>query len=456
MPLPRTAFFAFSIAMAACAGACSGGSGNLFNSSGSASGTGAGSTESSGTLASTGGSSGGTGGTLSGPAGSTTVASTTAASTTAASSGSTSSGSTTYPAPFPPPPQVITFGGAVLSSPKIYPVFFSNDDDTSLIASLTAFSQGIGSTPYWTAATSEYGVGPATGEPAIMLTEPAPATIDDNTIQTWLAQEFATNPAFPTPDANTLIVLYYPTGTTITLEGDTSCQTFGGYHNGATVGQQSVAYAVVPRCDTTLETATSAGSHELVEASTDPNPMNNAAYLQVDDADIYWELILGGGEVGDMCAQFQGVFTEFPPFDYTVQRIWSNKAALAGHDPCVPQPAGEVYFNAAPVMNDTTMLMGAEVRAVTIPVGQSLTIPVELFSDGPMAAWTVGAVDPAMMLGSADQLLDFTWDKTTGQNGDVLQLTIKVLQAGPGNIELFYITSQNASQLNVWFGSVGN
>ncbi len=446
------------------AGACGGGKGIQFAASGSggSSETGGGSTTSPSTVVSV-----GSGGTTGQGGASTTTASTGAAATTTASATSTtaasssSSGSTTYPAPFPAPPQRVTCGGPVLANPKIYPVFF-HGDVAATVASLTDFSQKVGSTAYWTATTSEYGVGAATGEPAIMLAESAPGTIDDTAIQTWLATKFAGSFGFPTPDDDTLIILYYPAGTTITLEGSQSCQTFGGYHNGATVGGgQNIAYAVVPRCDATVTTATSAASHELIEASTDPYPMMNPAYAQVDDADSYWEVLLGGGEIGDMCAQFPGVFVEPPGLAYTVQRTWSNKAAKEGHDPCVPQPAGEVYFNAAPVMTDTAPLTSGggttQVTAVTIPVGQSRTIPVDLFSDGPTSAWTVTAIDPAPQLTNPPEtLLGFSFDKTTGQNGDVLQLTINVLKAGPGNVELFYLKSTQGSQSAVWFGIVGN
>jgi hypothetical protein len=357
-----------------------------------------------------------------------------------------------YPAPFPAPPQVVDSGGPVLSAPQIYPVFFSNDDPAT-VASLADFSLNIGSTAYWTATTSEYGVGPATGGPAIQLSQAAPGMIDDSQIQTWIAQQVAAS-VFPTPNMNTMLVLYYPTGTTITLQGATSCQTFGGYHNSATVNGQQVAYAVVPRCGN-LDQTTGDASHEMIEAATDPFPMVNPAYAQVDEGDLIWQLIVGGGEVGDMCAQFPSAFTKFPPFNYTVQRTWSNKAALAGHDPCQPELPGEVYFSAAPVLPDmvATSIQGQNVmlKAVHIPVGGSRTIDLDLYSDGPVAPWTVSAT-------GAGNNLNLSLNTTTGKNGDVLQLTIKVLSAGQGNIEAFIIKSTSTSQPQHgdWFGVVGN
>jgi hypothetical protein len=464
MQARRAAFLVFSMAAATGAWAC-GGKGNLFATSGAGSGGGgSGSStqstgsQSTGTLSTVG--SGGAGGQGSG---STTVSGTATSTGTGTASSTGSTGSSGYPASFPPPPQVVSGGGPVLAHPKLYPVFFQGDDPT-LVASLTDFTQKVGATPYWTATTSEYGVGAATGEPAIQLAEAAPGTIDDTAIQTWLAQKFAAGAPFPAPDDDTLMVLYYPSGTTITLQGATSCQTFGGYHNSATVGGQQVAYAVLPRCGATmgtvLDTVTSAASHELIEGSTDPNPETNPAYVQVDEEDFYWQLLFQGGEVGDMCAQLPNVFTTFPPFPYVVQRTWSNLSAQAGRDPCVPELPGEVYVNAAPVMSDMATLsvqgQTVMVKSVQIPVGQSRTIPVDLFSEGPVSApWTVQGVDPAPMLGSP-QLLDLSVTPSTGENGDVAMVTIKVLQAGPGNVELFYLTSTQGSQQGIWVGLVSN
>ncbi len=382
--------------------------------------------------------------------------------TVGATTGASSSGSSTYPAHFPKPPQVITFNGPVLANPEVYPVFFSQDaTNTAFVSALTDFTQNITASAYFAAATAEYGVGPGTGGPVIQLAEAAPATIDDSAIQTWLAAKFAAGAPFPKAGPNTLIVLYYPAGTTITLEGSSSCSTFGGYHNGTVVGGgQEIAYAVVPRCDSTVDTATGAGSHEVIEASTDPYPMDNPAYAQVDDADIYWQLLLGGGEVGDMCAQFPNVFTTFPPFNYVVQRTWSNAAANAGRDPCQPELPGEVYAGAAPVLPDMSPLntggQPVNVRSITIPVGQTKSIPVDVFSEGPTSGpFTFTAVDPAPMLGSP-QLLDLTVTPSTGVNGDVAMVTIDVLQAGPGNVELFYVTAVQGSSQAIWFGTVGN
>ncbi len=295
----------------------------------------------------------GTGGTM---VAATTVATTssTVASSTAASS--TSGGPWTMEASFPPPPQVQSYGGNVLSAPNIYGILFSSDD-ASTAASLADFTSKIGSTTYWTGAVSEYGVGPATAQ-IITVTDTPQASMQDSDVQSWLVSKFGTDPSFPTaPGPNDVYIIYYPAGVTITLQGMASCSTFGGYHDETSFNGQPVAYAVLPRCSypgaTDSEVATGSASHELIEAATDPYPMSNPAYTIPDYADIFLVDALGGGEIGDMCAQNPQAFTTFPGFPYVVQRVWSNTQAAAGHDPCQPEPQGEVYYNAAPVFTST-------------------------------------------------------------------------------------------------------
>jgi hypothetical protein len=362
----------------------------------------------------------------------------------------------------------------VLLNPRIVPVFFSNDDPT-IKTQIKDFVSKIGATNYWKAVTTEYdGVGPATATAPVELTEAAPATIADSAIQTWLAGKLnADDPAWPKADDNTVYALHYPSTTTITSQsffGATqSCQEFGGYHSDLALDARHsnlpVAYAVIPRCAnfgglTGIDAVTGAESHELVEAATDPYPMSQPAYGQLDDDHAYWMFILGGGEVGDMCAQDPRAFTKFPELSYTVQRIWSNMSATAGHDPCVPPlPANEVYFNSVPELNDSiTIGAGGQsftMKGVQIPVGQTKTVTLDLFSDASTAGpWSIKVIDAASFMG-AQPTLQMTLDKSTGQNGDKVHLTIKVLRASMFNAGVFFITSKLGAQESFWLGLVG-
>jgi len=369
--------------------------------------------------------------------------------------------------PHSAPPQVVDTGGAVLAAPVLVPVFFSNDDATQ-VGQLADFLSKVGATQYWAAGTAEYGVGAATATPSVMLTETATGTLDDSAIQTWLAGKLnANDPTLPAATTNTIYVINYPAGVTITLGGQQSCQSFGAYHSDLAldVAHQGmyVSYAVIPRCPgsaglNVMQSATAATSHELMEAATDPYPNHDPAFATVDTDHRYWSRTLGGGEVGDMCAQDRTSYTKFAELDFTVQRSWSNAAALAGHDPCVPALPGKFYFNSVPVFTDviTAGPMGMfMVPGAHVPVGTSKTIDLQLFSDGDVGApWTVDVADLAQ---PNPPHYTFALDKTTGQNGDTLHLTITTLVASTRGTATFVITSTlKGTGTHEWFGFIGD
>jgi len=430
------------------------------------------------TFAQTGGS-GGSGGGSGGADTTTTTTSSSVATTTSTGTGGTvdhGAPSDVYPAPHAPPPQAVSYGGPILAAPRIVPVFFSNEDPT-LRAQLEDFSSKIGATAFWAANTAEYGVGPATAVPPIELAETATGTIDDTDIQLWLAGKFESeDPAFPTmPYGDLIVTLHYPIDVTITF-GDggggviKSCESFGGYHNSITLdaahGNARVAYAVMPHCDpfgplTGINAATVTETHELIEAATDPYPLEETAYGGIDDDHIYWMSFLGGGEIGDMCTRLPGVFFKFDELPYTVQRSWSNKSANAGHDPCVPALPGVPYFNAAPVQNDTVTatVFGTQidVKGVSIPVGATRAIEIDLFSDADTGGpFTVDVQDIGYVFGdeTADLYLDL--DRSSGVNGEKIYLNVTVNAAGQNNMEMLLITSTLGETQNYWLAIIGN
>ena len=370
-----------------------------------------------------------------------------------------------YPATHPALPTVANLGGPVAATPLFVPILFPNDGFEQQIGDFIA---KVGASSYWKGNVAEYGVGPATmGVPVHFPTTPtflAPSsTADDSALQAWLTQEIASG-ALPAYTPGTIYILFTPDGTSITLQGGTSCTEFGGYHNEVSVTSvQQAPSAVVPRCAsygglTGMDVISGSASHELIEAATDPFPQTKPAYAQVDDKDIGWMILLGGGEIGDMCAQNVDAFFQPPDLAYTVQRTWSNKAALASADPCIPAPTGLVYFNAAPVMPDkiplnigkTVMVQGAK-----IALGKSLTIPVDLFSDDPMGSWQVTATDGASLQGAPPQL-SFKLNKALGQNGAQLMLTITVDQVGQYGVETFALASQTRTNVNLWIGLISS
>jgi hypothetical protein len=57
---------------------------------------------------------------------------------------------------------------------------------------------------------------------------------------------------------------------------------------------------------------------------------------------------------------------------------------------------------------------------------------------------------------SSQGALQFTWDKNTGQNGDILHLTITSVKATTSGTARFNVTSTNAQNVrHTWYGLVG-
>lgn len=375
-----------------------------------------------------------------------------------------------YPAFTPALPQVTSVGGPVLTHAKVVPVFFPGD---AWQPKITGFLGKYIPSSHWAEMVGEYGVGAATVSTEVVLADAAPKAIDDTEIQTWLRGQLdGTHVEWPAPDDSTLFVLFYPTTTSITLSGSASCKAFGGYHGDAAMpSTQKVAYAVIPRCSaSSFSPLTNTLSHELVEAATDPYPNLLPAYAQLDEAHMSWMLSSSGGEVGDMCEYDPRAPYAVPDLGGAViQRSWSNLQAKAYHDPCVPQLSGATYFNAVPVLPDVVPVVIPDlpglgplagrtlsVEGVKIPKGESRTIAVNLFSDGPTGGpWRVEAVDTLFERGLGATTLTFAWDATEGQNGQTLHLTITAVGKSFLGASAFQILSTKGDQRFSWTGTVG-
>jgi hypothetical protein len=393
--------------------------------------------------------------------------------------------STVYPAPHPPLPTLTNQNsGAVLTSPRVYLIFYpSYPYETDL----ETFAQKIGASGYWPATTSEYGVGDIAYAGTIALTgQTPPATITSTAIESWVEGEIQSG-AFGAPDPQAIYTVVYPQSTIITQPNPVStlfgtvqsCVAFGGYHDNAVVtpadggAPQNYAYAVIPTCSTNVQDLTAVISHEWVEASTDPFLTSTGAFMisggpqsafyTVDTGHTIWAA-LGGGEAGDLCEpEAPDVYTTPTDLGYLVQRTWSNASAVKSHDPCVPSIAG-AFFDSAPVLPEmvtfTSSLTGSITsQGVTIPVGSSKTLEVDLFSDGDTGgAWSVQADDVLYKYYGSYGIpnsLAFSWDRSTGVNGEKLHLTITVTQASLiGNGHAFMITSSLNGRVSVWPGLI--
>jgi hypothetical protein len=343
-----------------------------------------------------------------------------------------------------PLPQVMKQGGAVLKNPRLVPVFFADDP---LADDLERFVGSVGCTDYWRAAVNEYGVGDALPGTSVRLSEPSPAHLSDAQIESWLIAEL-TRPAprLEEPTNDSIYVLFYGEATMVEQGGGTSCQEYGGYHSSVTLPDgRTIAYAVVPRCgpgfgfgSTVLDTATAAASHEIIEASTDPAPFDDPAYAYVDDAHGPWMYVFGG-ETSDLCAQSTDAFYTPPGYEFMVQRSWSNRAARSG-DPCVPARDDAKFFTAAPNLPSVLEIEpGLSGRGVVVPKGTSKTIDVDLYDEESAGGdIDVEVMDYSDALGSAGSS-SYTLDRSSGNGGETLHLTISTPSTASSSAELFLV-----------------
>jgi len=363
-----------------------------------------------------------------------------------------------------PPPVLVSAGGPVLTAPRTQPIFWSTD--AAIQAKIEDFDAKLGEYDYWGIATAEYGVGYIHGLPSIVTSDPVPTTND--ALVAWLAQKLDgthTAEGWPaTVDPQTIYSVFLPPGAVLHDPSGDSCQAYGAFHDEAMGAHgESIVYALMPRCNyggAPIDDLTASYSHELIEAATDPLVETDLAYGD-PDPDNYVMGYTPGAETGDYCEYLDSAYIRME--GYVVQRTWSNKASLAGHDPCVPAPKDSAYIAAVPMyiaqapIDDVYTGAKLMTRGAPVAVGQSTTLEVQLISDEPTQPFTVAAQD------ISGGELAFSWDATTGKNGDVLHLTVTRKKAGslPGSEFMLQAsegtgTTASKAAVSQWWGYIGN
>lgn len=328
-------------------------------------------------------------------------------------------GSSFAEAPHGPLPTVTYYGGPVMMNPLIVTFTFK---DTPSAAALNAYGAGITSTPWFADVTKDYCVpdgGPCIGggTPGISVaiptnadatyvdtgdTSPPDAGLGGTDLNIFMNQQIAAAVAagtIPAPTANTLYAFYFPPTTTIQAFGP-SCQGWGAYHSAQLYsdGTTPVVYAIMPDCSSgdpvaDLQGVEIAASHEIAEAVTDPASNGtttwymdqwggpDAGITQAEYRNDPW-LTQYYGEIGDNCESIPLQTWPLDDAGTVAQRIWSTSAASVGHNPCVPVPTGEAYYNAS---TDKVLYVAS--------VGDTFTVDVSAFSDTARSSWRLDAVD---------------------------------------------------------------
>ena len=221
------------------------------------------------------------------------------------------------------PPKLLYYGGPVLANVKTYSIMWGGSVDSTTQKQIGGFlSATVNSTymdwlkEYNTTIKSVDGrqgtnqkLGRGTYVKQITIT-PANTSVklDDKDIQAEIEKQIDSG-ALPKPDGNTLFMIYFPPGISITIDTMASCMAFCAYHEGF-VSQKygNIFYGVMPdqggACSlgcgfspTPFDSLTEVSSHELIEATTDPfpTPKDKPAYPQA------WNTT-DGNEIGDLCA----------------------------------------------------------------------------------------------------------------------------------------------------------
>jgi hypothetical protein len=412
--------------------------------------------------------------------------------------------STTYPAFTPDIGQIVYNAGYVMTTPVIVPITWDVDPWQG---KFDTFAGTVGATTYFHKTTSEYNVMAAIASPPVHIRGAAPQQLGDSDLQNMVTanagvvvgvgeagagddagaggaggdagvEEGGAGVSWPAATENTIYAFFLPPGTSLNLasgkgpSGDACSQGIGGYHDQVTVGRVTTSYAVVPSCNfgqlTVFDWSTIAMSHEIIEASTDPDPQDKFFGWDGFDPDHFafdWFQQFQGSEVADACeffptSDYQEIETS-PVFDFYVQRTWSNLSAIAGHNPCVPLAPGP-YFNVTPMnlkyvsVTLPPSLTGSNLpeitttRGVRILPGDTGTIELGFYSDARTGGdWTVTGVDETDGTESSADHLSVSIDRPSGQNGQKAYATVTVMSAGSMNAELLVFHSTLYGVTNV-------
>ncbi len=260
-------------------------------------------------------------------------------------------------------PLLSYYGGPILQSPVIVPVFWNGNVNPATIAGKPQFYADVTRSPYWAwlreydtvgiTSGTEQAILPGTATPGVVLTPllcPAsstgPCSLTDDQLKDELTRQIGLG-TLPAPvldctgNNQTIYMVDFPSN--VSLGGPQgsglSCKQFCGYHNTGTYGPNNVplVYAALmdyfegacasgcgPNADP-FDNETAAASHELAEAATDTD-------IGLDIADGYAYPAGWGdndnncGEIGDICDSGGSDATiTVEGRTHMVQLLWSNQ-----------------------------------------------------------------------------------------------------------------------------------
>lgn len=236
------------------------------------------------------------------------------------------------------------YGGPVISNVRVITVFWGPNVNSQIQKDIGSFYTAIVNSTHmdWLSQYGTYrpavdgragtnqsiGRGSYAGEFTITPLNPK-KVLGDEEIQAELEFQISQN-VLPLADSNSLYMIYFPAGVTISIEGMKSCEAFCAYHEGFNSQVHgNVYYGVMPdltsggcqfgcgSSSSVFDSATAVSSHELIEAVTDPfpTPGDKPAYPQA------WNTS-NGSEIADLCPASATVKSSTRSF--VISKEWDN------------------------------------------------------------------------------------------------------------------------------------
>ena len=335
--------------------------------------------------------------------------------------------------PGSPLPQLETRGGPVMAHPQIVPIVFGDTADPPQTFPVD-YSRWLVTSTWLTVVGADYGVGQGSVLGAVQRPDRAPDAITDAQIVDLLFAGLADG-TLPRPadgDLGSVLYMFWFSPRTVITGGSLqSCVDFGGYHDSARRNGLEVAYAVIANCGGNSNEIVA--SHELIEAATDPFPGNHPGYQLTDHASPWLAL---GQEVADLCERGDGTQL-WSDGSHVAQRSWSNAAAAAGRDPCIPGAANP-YFN-----------MQSGIKSVPrIPPGGHQSIPLTSWLTDALKefSWRLDALPGRSSAASLTLQLGTTM--ANGNTATALDVTVAA-SAMRGTVLRFYVFSSTTTAYQV-------
>lgn len=273
-----------------------------------------------------------------------------------------------HPAPHAPMPPVLPHAGTVLSNVQLVTITFDEYDDAARMQA-EAFGDVIVGSPWYKSVGMEYGVNAGTHVQKLTI-RPTPTSITRDGIETRIKQ-LVTGGLIPKPAATAnqlLYMIYIPP--TVTRGAD--LDGILGYHQMVKLDGAQFPIAVVLDDGNDPAATTSTAAHQLINAVTNPYSPPMDGYYTDPPMNDPWSLIQG--EIADLC---EG---EAPIVDsgFTLPRVYSSLAAVAGRSPCKP------------FTDDTWSNVSAEPsRMQMIPKGGSVTFTLTGWSTREIPDWNL-------------------------------------------------------------------